>query len=1032
MNIDVIEPLDRIRISSNEIKNNKISAIYKHSVDQANEQQQLFVGLTNGDLLIYNAVKDTFLEESGQVSLADTRTILVSSAISISTHSSYQDIKRLFRGHENRSYKLANMFSNITKDGSSINKIESLPISPTKLIILITTLNSLEIFEIVGNHINQIYHVPDSKNSLSFYVLYNDRRLFFVGTKKKLTIFQIINKSRNIFQFNKLKEVVMKDKIRSIDKFDEDSIIIGLVNNYVICEFADFGVSSLAIEKNDNMLSQGTSFSYFGLSSSTPVMWTIQISDDLFLLVKDTQIVKIDRRNGPSMILSSIKLSRIPIEVLFIYPIYLFVVYPKKIEIVDVTSGDLIQKLGHSINSGHSSIILTNSVISIASGADILQFNILPFQAQIDQFLSISGKGTLGNIKDPRNDLKYMGIEKAITLVSNIDDANSLFNDAKNKLMKLMYLYSLKATLLFESYSKYHEALVDISSEWLVSFADVLNLFPAFINGQLRSKGVTSDGNENKKNSSLNVIKRITVEELELNNYSESEYDTDNTTKKGMALKQPHGQSVKAQNIRKFIKAVNNLIIYLTDQRRILSTFMDKDVLTWKNIEINPSDIYPEFDGNLETVATVIDTSLFLCYFYCKPMLLGPLLRLPNNYCDSKIVNECLLSNIHNHVQQRNSKQPNFIKELLDFYYARSLHEEALEMLYKLAHDEGTIEHSNEDDNKFDDFIKGPDLTIQYLRKLTDDNLYLVLKYSSWVIDQDKNAARPIFMNDSYECESYDNTKVLQFLCKKDQDLGIMYLEWLLFASDISESLKKSKLYLQLETKLCLLYLKQLKSGKHQNDYYNKLLEILKTSQTFEPWLILKEMPTTQDKFLRLTIYIYKKLGEHEKSIDVLFNQLNDLDAAMEYCLEIYNRQQSSSLGSSLFYKLLEDLLMNYHENCELIVRLLSEHGAKIPILKTLSVLPRSFPMHKLKTFFTIEIKNTDEQVKDSHLVSQLYKVGSTNLQYKVMTLQNEGYKIGSSKQPCAICNKRLGYSVFTITKDHEVVHYGCAQSRKK
>ena len=48
---------------------------------------------------------------------------------------------------------------------------------------------------------------------------------------------------------------------------------------------------------------------------------------------------------------------------------------------------------------------------------------------------------------------------------------------------------------------------------------------------------------------------------------------------------------------------------------------------------------------------------------------------------------------------------------------------------------------------------------------------------------------------------------------------------------------------------------------------------------------------------------------------------------------------------------------MNYHENCELIVRLLSEHGAKIPILKTLSVLPRSFPMHKLKTFFTIEIK---------------------------------------------------------------------------
>ena len=48
------------------------------------------------------------------------------------------------------------------------------------------------------------------------------------------------------------------------------------------------------------------------------------------------------------------------------------------------------------------------------------------------------------------------------------------------------------------------------------------------------------------------------------------------------------------------------------------------------------------------------------------------------------------------------------------------------------------------------------------------------------------------------------------------------------FASDISGEFEKSKLYLQLETKLCLLYLKQLKNGKHQNDYYNKLLEILK------------------------------------------------------------------------------------------------------------------------------------------------------------------------------------------------------------
>lgn len=86
--------------------------------------------------------------------------------------------------------------------------------------------------------------------------------------------------------------------------------------------------------------------------------------------------------------------------------------------------------------------------------------------------------------------------------------------------------------------------------------------------------------------------------------------------------------------------------------------------------------------------------------------------------------------------------------------------------------------------------------------------------------------------------------------------------------------------------------------------------------------------------------------------------------------------------------------------------------------------------MHKLKEFFSMELNKSKEKVNDSHLISQLYKVGSTNLQYQVMKLQDEGYKISSGKQPCSICNKRLGYSVFTISKDNNVVHYGCAQKR--
>ena len=116
-------------------------------------------------------------------------------------------------------------------------------------------------------------------------------------------------------------------------------------------------------------------------------------------------------------------------------------------------------------------------------------------------------------------------------------------------------------------------------------------------------------------------------------------------------------------------------------------------------------------------------------------MLLGPLLRLPNNHCNASVVNECLMSNIHNHVQQRELQQPNFIKELLDFYFTRGLHKDALEMLYRLSHnDEEEETHSNDDDNAFDDFLKGPDLTIQYLKKMTNQDLDLVFQFSYWVI----------------------------------------------------------------------------------------------------------------------------------------------------------------------------------------------------------------------------------------------------------------------------------------------------------
>ncbi|KAI5951365.1 VAM6 [Candida jiufengensis] len=1031
MNIDIIEPAKRVRIPSLHASgNNKISSFLQ-------TENQLYIGSSKGDLFIYEISSQpasTNPETDRHTTKTFPETFQSSATKSIRSFKSFHDTRHLF--NEKHEYELVNSFINIVGDNSSIQKIKILPFTSShtvhKTIVLVITPTILKIFEIVGTHTNSIYHLEELNCKDALYLEHGENRLLFIGVKKKLLIFKITNKSRNVLQFTKAQDLSLKDRVRTINKFDDDNILVAVENDYWLVNLNNFVPKTLSNINDSEVFNYGTSFSYFGLSSMGPSIWTIPINVNKMLLIKDTAVVVLVK-DKIEVQPSNIKFTSIPLAINFIYPIYLAVTYSKKIEILDIEQGTIIQKFMHHINANQVFTDNTGSVISLASGSNIFQFNILPFHNQITQYLSVSGRAQHGNVKDPSNDLKLIGIEKAIDLVFNLEVRanNDIFDGEKSKELKLRDLNKLKATYLFGVYSKYHESLVEIGSDWILSFRDILALFPDFLNGEylLHKEDKSIDRNQNS--GFVNPIKKLTKEELEINTISESEYDTDITTRK------PHSSSStttskKPVSIRRFIKAVNNLIIYLTEQRRILLQFFDKSRILWKDVEIEPADIYPLFENQLEEVASIIDTSLFLCYFYCKPMLLGPLLRIPNNHCDSKIVNQCLMSNIHNHVQQRNLKQPNFIRELLDFYYGRNLHKEALEMLYKLSHDKAFVEHSNEEDNLDDDYVRSPQLTVRYLQKLSNEHLSLILEFANWVIDEDENNCFKLFMNDSFECENYDNGKILHFLIvRKNIDLAIEYLQWVLYKSDVKEKLKKGSQFGKFETKLCILYIQQIKDKIKEDEYYKSLYNLLSTSESFDPWPVLKEIPTNDDKFLRLTVFIYKKLQEHEKSIDVLYNQLNDLDAAMEYCSEMYKQPNGKITGINLFHKLLEDLLIDSNYNVDDISKLLTQQGSKMSIQKIFKILPINFPLYKLKSFLNEQIHNVNNNLNDSKMNSQLYKIGSTNLKSKVLNLQNEGYKISSSKQLCPVCNERLGYSYLTVTNDGDIIHYGCAQKLK-
>lgn len=1032
MDIEVIHPANKVEISTTL----RVSALEEIGGN-------LWVGFVNGDISIYELELTTSSDSESRSTKTDS-----GKAKQLKSYRSLHDIKTLFRTGS-LSLKLA--VKNLAGRSLTIEKMcqinhhEDQKQSPGQVLVAISDSEAVAIYE--WNHktssLTILNEVEDSKSSVDFLYM-PKRQLLLIGSKKRLVVHSVVPTNKGLkIKMQRINDINFKDRFRAIGEFSDSKVLIGLTNDFVILDVdSDFKVESLPTNEDELYnFSRSSSFSYFGLNSSgplthiIPVMYGSTIKE--YILTQDGMITRFT--SSGNLYSVPLKSQVVPVEILFLEPCYLVLVYAKKLEIVDYESGEVIQRFQHQINSNAICASVFEDSIVLSSGIDLFRFTIKSFSDQINLYLN-NNEQLPRQKKDGQYDPQLVGLNLAIALIARLSPENSFFesnsiNNAKTKQLKLRALYQKKSVLLFEKYSKFHEALVEIGSDWLISNKVILGLFPDFLNGDVLLGG---DKSLNQGKYS-NQVKEVTLEDLrDVDLFGES--GTENEATEGLASRKgntPPGPVGRPPHIRRFLRAVNNLIIYLTDQRRIYQNFLGTTgksnqylTLKWNDITLNVEDVYQSTSP--QEVAKVIDTSLFLCYFYTKPMLLGPLLRLPHNHCDSHIVNECLLRNVHNHEE----RQASFIKELLDFYYGRSLHKEALEMLYKLSHE--NLEDHGDD---FDDYLRGPDLTIQYLQKLNNQYMELICEFSRWVLLENTNPiilGKLLFMNDSYECESYDGFTILNFFSSiiKNDELTITYLEWLIFESDTIERYKKMGGILKLHTRLCLLYIEKLKQLDEETEediifyddsVYKKLYRFLQTTNQYEPWTVLKFIPTNINRFLRFTVLVYRRLNEHDKSIDVLFNQLDDLDAAMDYCSDIYYQPHNKEVGQRLLHKLLEDLLVNVSGNRELIEKLLYAQGTKMSMLRILTSLPNSFPINHISGYLTNTLRASQEELHDSRISSQLYKVGLIKLNASLLEARMEHVDISSGNQPCSICHKKLGYSVFSVNKSGEISHYGCA-----
>ena len=218
----------------------------------------------------------------------------------------------------------------------------------------------------------------------------------------------------------------------------------------------------------------------------------------------------------------------------------------------------------------------------------------------------------------------------------------------------------------------------------------------------------------------------------------------------------------------------------------------------------------------LVDTAKMVDTTLFRAYMLARPSMAGPLFRLPN-FCDAKVVNEKLL-------------ETGRYNDLIDFFFGKGLHREALDLLQRFGKGENESEIAPQ--------LRGPQRTVGYLQNLPPEMIDLILQYAKWPIDVDSELGMEIFLADTENAETLPRATVLDFLECIDLKHTVKYLQHII--GELNDTTP------EFHQRLIDVYLKELSthqaSGEERHDYKECLLDFLRNSSHYESWKVLRQL----------------------------------------------------------------------------------------------------------------------------------------------------------------------------------------------
>ncbi|PHH55069.1 Vam6/Vps39-like protein [Ceratocystis fimbriata CBS 114723] len=433
-----------------------------------------------------------------------------------------------------------------------------------------------------------------------------------------------------------------------------------------------------------------------------------------------------------------------------------------------------------------------------------------------------------------------------------------------------------------------------------------------------------------------------------------------------------------------------------------------------------------ELEKQLCETFALVDTTLFRAYMFSRPSLAGSLFRIPN-FCDPDVVNEKLLEHSR-------------YNELVDFFYGKKLHAQALALLEKFGR--------SQEPNPAAPSLHGPSRTIRYISGLSPTHIDLILEYSEWVLKAAPKEGMEIFVGDTENAETLPRHRVVQFLSRIEPILEIQYLEHII--TELND------LTPDFHNRLSELFIEHLKETPRDGEWeavMGRFVKFLRDSRQYSLSRAFSMIPRDEPAFYEAQASVLSLMGNHKQALEIYAFKMEDYAKAEEYCNQVHVAQNStppvsrptSSDGAtedskpSIYHTLLS-LYVNppnpYQRKLPPALDLLSRHGARLPAESTLSLIPNSLAVCDLEAYFRGRIRASISQVNESRIISGLRAAEYIGSQSRLLLGDDLPGGAGvagrnrrivvTDEKLCGVCHKRLGGSVVSVLPDNSVVHYGC------